>query len=71
MFGKNLALAAKKMGLTAKIFMGTKDISRQASNVKFMRKAGAEVVPVDGRKLLLMQFLNVCAIMFLMLTTLI
>jgi tryptophan synthase beta chain len=48
MFGKNLALAAKEMKLSAKIFMGTKDISRQAPNVKFMKEAGAEVVPVDS-----------------------
>ena len=40
-------MAAKKMNLKCKIFMGTKDISRQAPNVKFMRDAGAEVVPVE------------------------
>ena len=28
MFGKNLAMAAKKMNLKCKIFMGTKDISK-------------------------------------------
>ena len=38
----------QKMNLKCKIFMGTKDISRQAPNVKFMRDAGAEVVPVDS-----------------------
>ena len=60
MFGKNLALAAKKMGLTAKIFMGTKDISRQAPNVKFMREAGAEVVPVDSGSKTLVDAVSEC-----------
>ena len=60
MFGKNLALAAKKMNLTAKIFMGTKDIERQAPNVKFMREAGAEVVPVDSGSKTLVDAVSEC-----------
>ena len=60
MFGKNLALAAKKMGLTAKIFMGTKDIERQAPNVKFMKAAGAEVVPVDSGSKTLVDAVSEC-----------
>ena len=60
MFGKNLALAAKKMGLSAKIFMGTKDISRQAANVKFMRKAGAEIIPVNSGSRTLVDAVSEC-----------
>ena len=60
MFGKNLALAAKEMKLSAKIFMGTKDISRQAPNVKFMREAGAEVVPVDSGSKTLVDAVSEC-----------
>ena len=60
MFGKNLAMAAKKMNLKCKIFMGTKDISRQAPNVKFMRDAGAEVVPVDSGSKTLVDAVSEC-----------
>ena len=34
--------AREKKNGDGKIFMGTKDIKRQAPNVKFMREAGAE-----------------------------
>ena len=44
---KILAMAGKHLGLKVKIFMGTKDITRQSVNVKFMRDAGAEIVPVE------------------------
>ena len=44
--GKMLSMAAKKFGLNCKIFMGTKDIERQAVNCKAMKKNGAEIVPV-------------------------
>jgi tryptophan synthase beta subunit len=60
MFGKNLAMAAKEMKLKAKIFMGTKDISRQALNVSFMKKAGAEVVPVDTGSRTLVDAVSEC-----------
>ena len=46
--GKMLSMAAKKFGLKCKIFMGTKDIVRQAVNCRAMRKNGAEIVPVDS-----------------------
>ena len=40
--------------------MGTKDISRQAPNVKFMRDAGAEVVPVDSGSKTLVDAVSEC-----------
>ncbi len=40
-------MAAKVCGLEAEIFMGVKDIKRQASNVKKMRLLGAKITPVD------------------------
>ena len=60
MFGKNLAMAGKHLGLKVKIFMGTKDISRQAVNVKFMRDAGAEIVPVDSGSKTLVDAVSEC-----------
>ncbi len=60
MFGKNLAMAAKEMKLKCKIFMGTKDIDRQALNVKFMKRAGAEVVPVDTGSRTLVDAVSEC-----------
>jgi tryptophan synthase beta chain len=41
-------MAAKVCGLEAEIFMGVKDIKRQASNVKKMRLLGAEIKPVEN-----------------------
>ena len=46
--GKMLSMAAKKFNLKCKIFMGTKDILRQAVNCRAMRKNGAQIVPVDA-----------------------
>ena len=40
-------MAAKVCGLEVEVFMGVKDIKRQASNVKMMKILGAEVTPVD------------------------
>ena len=40
--------------------MGTKDISRQALNVKFMKKAGAEVIPVDTGSCTLVDAVSEC-----------
>jgi tryptophan synthase beta chain len=40
-------MAAKVCGLEAEIFMGVKDIKRQASNVRKMRLLGATITPVD------------------------
>ena len=40
-------MAAKVYGLEAEIFMGVKDIKRQASNVRKMRLLGATITPVD------------------------
>jgi len=45
--GLATAMAANVCGLGAEIFMGVKDIKRQASNVKKIRLLGAEVTPVD------------------------
>jgi len=40
-------MAAKVCGLEVEVFMGVKDIKRQASNVKMMKILGAKVTPVD------------------------
>jgi tryptophan synthase beta chain len=40
-------MAAKVCDLEAEIFMGVKDIKRQASNVRKMRLLGATITPVD------------------------
>jgi tryptophan synthase beta chain len=40
-------MAAKVCGLDAEIFMGVKDIKRQASNVRKMRLLGAQITPVE------------------------
>ena len=40
-------MAAKVCGLEVEVFMGVKDIKRQASNVKKMKILGAEITPVD------------------------
>jgi tryptophan synthase beta chain len=41
-------MAAKVCNLKVEIFMGVKDIKRQASNVKKMRLLGAEIKPVEN-----------------------
>lgn len=58
--GKMLSMAAKKFGLKCKIFMGTKDISRQAVNCRAMRKNGAEIVPVDSGSKTLVDAVSEC-----------
>lgn len=47
------AMAAARLGLDAVVYMGAKDMKRQAPNVKRMELCGAEVVPVEtgGRTL--------------------
>ena len=60
MFGKNLAMAARELKLKCKIFMGTKDIKRQAPNVKFMREAGAEIIPVSSGSATLVDAVSEC-----------
>ena len=60
MFGKNLAMAARELKLKCKIFMGTKDIKRQAPNVKFMREAGAEIIPVNTGSATLVDAVSEC-----------
>ena len=51
--GTATAMAAARLGLDAIIYMGEKDMERQAPNVKRMELCGAEVVPVrtGGRTL--------------------
>jgi len=44
--GTATAMAAARLGLEAVVFMGEKDMERQAPNVKRMELCGAEVVPV-------------------------
>jgi len=58
--GKMLSMAAKKFGLKCKIFMGTKDIVRQAVNCKAMRINGAEIVPVDSGSKTLVDAVSEC-----------
>ena len=44
--GLSAAMAGNVVGLEVEIFMGVKDMERQASNVKRMRLLGAKVTPV-------------------------
>jgi len=45
--GLATAMAGNVCGLETEVFMGVKDIKRQASNVKRMKLLGAKVTPVD------------------------
>lgn len=45
--GVATALACALLGLNARIYMGAKDVERQAPNVFRMRLMGAKVIPVD------------------------
>ena len=47
-------------GYAGKIFMGTKDIERQAVNCRAMRKNGAEIVPVDSGSKTLVDAVSEC-----------
>ena len=44
--GAATAMAAARLGLDAVVYMGEKDMERQAPNVKRMELCGAEVIPV-------------------------
>jgi len=46
--GVATAIACSLLGLKATIYMGSKDVARQAPNVYRMRLMGAEVIPVDN-----------------------
>ncbi len=46
--GTATALACALLGLKARIYMGAKDVERQAPNVFRMRLMGAEVIPVNA-----------------------
>lgn len=46
--GVATALACALLGLNARIYMGAKDVERQAPNVFRMRLMGAQVIPVDS-----------------------
>ena len=46
--GTATAMAAARLGLEAVIYMGEKDMERQASNVKRMELCGATVIPVTA-----------------------
>lgn len=46
--GVATALACALLGLKARIYMGAKDVERQAPNVSRMRLMGATVIPVDS-----------------------
>jgi len=58
--GKMLSMAAKKFGLSCKIFMGAKDIKRQRPNVEAIRKYGAEIVPVTTGSQTLVDAVSEC-----------
>jgi len=58
--GKMLSMAAKKFGLKCKIFMGTKDIVRQAVNCRAMKKNGAEIIPVTSGSKTLVDAVSEC-----------
>ncbi|WP_223067528.1 tryptophan synthase subunit beta [Paenibacillus caui] len=45
--GVATATVAAKLGLSATIYMGREDMERQYANVFWMRRLGAEVIPVD------------------------
>ena len=60
MQGFNLAMAAKKFGLKCKIFMGLRDYQRQQSNVRKMKKYGAEVVTVTSGSQTLVDAVSEC-----------
>ncbi|MBC8224435.1 tryptophan synthase subunit beta [Candidatus Bathyarchaeota archaeon] len=45
--GTATIMAGKVCGLEVQVFMGVKDIKRQASNVRKMKLLGAEIIPVD------------------------
>ena len=60
MQGFNLAMAAKKFGLKCKIFMGLRDFQRQQSNVRKMKKYGAEVVTVTSGSQTLVDAVSEC-----------
>jgi len=51
--GLATAAAAARFGLKARVFMGETDMARQYPNVFFMRRMGADVIPVrDGSRTL-------------------
>ncbi len=58
--GKMLSMAAKKFGLSCKIFMGAKDIKRQRPNVEAIRKNGAEIIPVYSGSQTLVDAVSEC-----------
>lgn len=45
--GVATATACARLGLACKVYMGAKDMQRQAPNVQRMRLLGAEVIPVE------------------------
>ncbi|MEM2282296.1 MAG: tryptophan synthase subunit beta [Candidatus Hadarchaeales archaeon] len=45
--GLSVAMAGAVLGMEVEVYMGVKDMERQASNVKKMRLLGAKVIPVS------------------------
>ena len=56
--GVATATAAAKFGMRCTIFMGAKDVERQAPNVQRMKLLGAEVVPVQNGSCTLKDAIN-------------
>jgi tryptophan synthase beta subunit len=58
--GKMLSMAAKKFGLKCKIFMGAKDIERQKPNCDYIKKNGAQIIPVHTGSKTLVEAVSEC-----------
>ncbi|MFZ9035012.1 MAG: tryptophan synthase subunit beta [Francisellaceae bacterium] len=56
--GVATAMVGARLGLDVEIYMGTKDVKRQASNVKRMELFGAKVHPVDSGSATLKDAIN-------------
>lgn len=56
--GVATATAAALFGLECEVYMGSKDVSRQAPNVERMRLLGAKVVPVNSGSMTLKDAIN-------------
>jgi tryptophan synthase beta chain len=56
--GVATAMIGARLGLPTEVFMGARDMERQASNVETMRLCGATVVPVRGGEATLKEAVN-------------
>jgi len=56
--GKAVALVAARLGLSARVYMGARDVERQSANVAAMEMLGAEVVSVRAGAATLREAIN-------------